>query len=85
LILSGDEHIHDKKEVLANLQRVLNKMRDSMPVISVGGVRTPQDVVDRLSTGVSLVQIYSGLVEAGPLLPRRINAYLSNFGVVNQI
>jgi len=85
LILSGDEHIHDKKEVLANLQRVLNKTRDSMPVISVGGIRTPQDVVDRLSTGVSLVQIYSGLVEAGPLLPRRINAYLSNFGVVNQI
>jgi dihydroorotate dehydrogenase len=85
LILSGDEHIHGKKEVLANLQRALNKMRDSMPVISVGGIRTPQDVLDRLSTGASLVQIYSGLVESGPLLPRRINAYLSNFGAVNKI
>jgi dihydroorotate dehydrogenase len=85
LILSGDEHIYDKKEVLANLQRALNRMRDSMPVISVGGIRTPQDVVDRLSTGVSLVQIYSGLVESGPLLPRRINAYLSNLDAVNKI
>jgi len=83
LILSGNEHIHDKKEVLANLQRVLTKMHDSMPVISVGGIRTPQDVVDCLSTGVSLVQIYNGLVESGPLLPRRINTYLSDLGAVN--
>jgi dihydroorotate dehydrogenase len=78
LILSGGVHINDNKEGLAHLQRATNEMRESVAVISVGGIRTPQDVVDRLSLGVSLVQIYSGLVESGPLLPRRINAYLSN-------
>jgi dihydroorotate dehydrogenase len=78
LILSGSAHINDEKIMLANLQRASNKMSDSMPIISVGGIRTPQDVAGRLATGASLVQIYSGIVESGPLLPRRINTYLSN-------
>ena len=77
LILSDDGHVNDKNEILVNLQRASSKMCDSMPIISVGGIHTPQDVADRLSSGASLVQIYSGMVESGPLLPRRINAYLS--------
>lgn len=78
LILSGGAHINEEKIMLANLQRASKKMSDSMPIISVGGIRTPMDVADRLATGASLVQIYSGIVESGPLLPRRINTYLSN-------
>ncbi|OGV76730.1 MAG: hypothetical protein A3I83_07400 [Methylotenera sp. RIFCSPLOWO2_02_FULL_45_14] len=77
LILSGGAHINEGKMMLANLQHVSNKMSDTMPIISVGGIRTPQDVADRLSAGASLVQIYSGIVESGPLLPRRINTHLS--------
>lgn len=78
LILSGDAHRDGKNTMLANLERVSNKLSDSMPIISVGGIRTPQDVAERLSAGASLVQVYSSIVEYGPLLPRRINAYLSN-------
>lgn len=78
LILSGDAHINEEKIMLANLQRASNKMSDGMPIISVGGIRTPLDVAGRLAAGASLVQIYSGIVESGPLLPRRINTYLSN-------
>lgn len=77
LILGGSVGINEEKMMLAYLQRASNKMNDSMPIISVGGIHTPQDVADRLSAGASLVQIYSGIVESGPLLPRRINNYLS--------
>ncbi len=78
LILSGGVHLNDKKITLAGLQRVSSKMSSNMPIISVGGIHTAQDVDDRLSAGASLVQLYSGLVESGPLLPKRINTYLSN-------
>ena len=78
LILSGGVHINDKKMTLANLQHASSKMNGNVPIISVGGIHTPQDVADRLSAGASLVQLYSGLVESGPLLPKRINTYLSN-------
>jgi dihydroorotate dehydrogenase len=53
-------------------------MSSNVPIISAGGIHTPQDVADRLSAGASLVQLYSGIVESGPLLPRRINTYLSS-------
>jgi dihydroorotate dehydrogenase len=78
LILSSGTHVNQEKIMLTNLQRASNKMRGSMPIISVGGIRTPLDVASRLATGASLVQIYSGIVESGPLLPRCINTYLSN-------
>ncbi len=77
LILSGGTRINEEKIRLANLQRASNKMSDSMPIISVGGIRTPQDAEDRLSAGASLVQIYGGIVEFGPSLPRLINKHLS--------
>ena len=77
LILSGGARINEEKMMLANLQRALKKMSDSMPIISVGGIRTPQDVTDRLSAGAVLVQVYSAIVESGPLLPRLINEHLS--------
>lgn len=69
LVLSGDKE--------GKLNGYLEHMAGKMPVISVGGICTPQDAADRLSAGASLVQIYSGLVESGPLLPRHINAFLA--------
>lgn len=52
-------------------------------MIAVGGIRTPQDAADRLSAGAALLQVYSGVVESGPLLPRRINTYLSASAAVS--
>ncbi|OIQ83277.1 dihydroorotate dehydrogenase (quinone) [mine drainage metagenome] len=78
LILSGDANKGEEHLTLAKLEQVASAMNGQMPIISVGGIRTPQDAADRLSAGAALVQVYSGIVESGPMLPRRINEYLSN-------
>lgn len=43
-----------------------------LPLISVGGIMSPQDARDRLNAGASLVQIYSGWIYHGPTFPSDI-------------
>lgn len=74
LILGGDARKGEESVMLARLERAVKALR--MPVISVGGIRTPQDCADRLTAGAALVQIYTGLVQSGPLLLQRINNHL---------
>ncbi|TFC53418.1 MULTISPECIES: quinone-dependent dihydroorotate dehydrogenase [unclassified Cryobacterium] len=56
---------------------VLRLIRASVPaelcVISVGGVETAQQVVERLDAGATLVQGYTGFLYRGPLWARQIN------------
>ncbi|MBM3350287.1 MAG: hypothetical protein FJY53_00565 [Betaproteobacteria bacterium] len=78
LILSGYVERGKERHALEGLEQVIKSLDGQMPVISVGGIRTPQDAVDRLSAGATLIQLYSGIVESGPLLPRRINSHLSS-------
>jgi len=77
LMLSGGTHRNEENTALINLQRVSSSLNGNIPIISVGGIRTPQDAADRLSAGASLLQIYSGLVEFGPRLPQLMNLHLS--------
>jgi len=49
----------------------------TLPVIAAGGVMGTDDVRRRLDAGASLVQLYSGLVYAGPGLVKRIVADLA--------
>lgn len=59
------------------LERLANASGQALPIISVGGIRSPQDAEDRLNAGASLLQLYTGLVKHGPLLVGRINRYLA--------
>lgn len=43
-----------------------------IPIISVGGIETCDDVIERLKLGANAVQLYSSLVYQGPGLPGRI-------------
>ena len=43
-------------------------LRPEIPIIGVGGIMNGQDAVDKIQAGAKLVQIYSGLVYAGPAL-----------------
>lgn len=73
VILSGDAVAGEEQQRLQMLERVAQALHGVMPVIAVGGIRAPQDAQDRLNAGAALLQVYSGLVESGPWLVRRIN------------
>ncbi len=67
--LSGEALKHRSRHVLQAFCRQLN---GSLPVISVGGIATPEEAQLRLDMGASLVQVYSGLIYRGPSLVRDI-------------
>ncbi len=51
----------------------LTGLGTGLPIVSVGGVATPDDVFARLEAGACLVQLYTSLVYEGPLLVGRLN------------
>jgi dihydroorotate dehydrogenase len=57
---------------LAVLQRLRAKVGDRLVLVSVGGIATADDVVARLRAGATLVQLYTGFIYGGPLLPSRL-------------
>ncbi|MBB2997189.1 dihydroorotate dehydrogenase [Paeniglutamicibacter cryotolerans] len=57
-------------EVLKHLRRVLPA---GATIISVGGVSTAEDVIERLQAGADLVQGYTAFLYEGPLWARAIN------------
>jgi dihydroorotate dehydrogenase len=44
-----------------------------MPIIGVGGVFTAEDAWEKICSGASLIQIYTGFIYEGPSIARRIN------------
>ena len=54
--------------------------RTSLPVIGVGGISTPDDGVAMLDAGASLIQLYTGLIYAGPGLVRDLNRAIAGGG-----
>lgn len=55
---------------------VVRRIADTgdLPVIGVGGIMTADDAARLLEAGASLVQVYTGLVYAGPALVRQVAA-----------
>ena len=62
---------------------ILNLLRANLPsavaIVSVGGVFSSADVLQRLELGASLVQGYTGFVYEGPLWARKINRGSAGF------
>jgi dihydroorotate dehydrogenase len=56
----------------AVLSRVVKLVNGEIPIISVGGIMSPDDARKRLAMGASLVQVYTGLIYRGPGLVREI-------------
>ena len=54
------------------IRYLANKSEGKLPIIGVGGIRTGKDAVEKLRAGACLVQVYSGMVYAGPGLVREI-------------
>lgn len=60
------------KRSLEVTRYICRQVGGRLPVVSVGGVATADDVRARLDAGACLVQAYTALVYEGPTLPGRI-------------
>jgi len=67
--LSGRPLAKRATEVLRLLFRAVE---GKLPLIGVGGIFSAEDAYVRICAGASLIQVYTGLIYEGPLLPRRI-------------
>lgn len=67
--LSGRPLARRATEVMRVLFRAVE---GKLVLIGVGGIFSAEDVYARIRAGASLVQVYTGLIYEGPLLPRRI-------------
>ena len=61
-----------RQRALDVVTRVARRHGASFPILAAGGVMTPEDAVALLDAGARLVELYAGLVFAGPGLPGRI-------------
>jgi len=56
----------------AMLEKIVRRVDGRVPVVSVGGIMSPEDAKRRLDMGATLIQIYTGLVYRGPGLVKEI-------------
>jgi len=63
-------------DVLHRIRRLRAAVGSQPVVIDSVGIHSPADVLDAIEAGADLVQVASGLVFAGPGLPKRINEAL---------
>ena len=68
--LSGKPLTKRATEVIRFLAENSNK---SFPIIGVGGIHTPEDAIEKLEAGASLIQLYTGFIYEGPALIKKIN------------
>lgn len=71
--LSGQPLTQRSTEVIRYLY---NNSAGKICLIGVGGIGSPQDALDKLNAGATLVQIYSGLIYEGPMLIKQIKKTL---------
>jgi dihydroorotate dehydrogenase len=55
------------------VSRIFRLTNGRTPIIGVGGIFNAQDAFERICSGATLVQVYTGLIYEGPGLIRRIN------------
>lgn len=67
--LSGKPLAKRATEIIRYLAQ---KSGDAFPIIGVGGIHHPEDAIEKLNAGASLVQLYTGFIYEGPALVKRI-------------
>jgi dihydroorotate dehydrogenase len=56
----------------AMLEKIVRRVDGRVPIVSVGGIMSPEDAKRRLDMGATLIQIYTGLIYRGPGLVKTI-------------
>lgn len=68
--LSGKPLTKRSTEVIRYLSKNSN---GEIPVIGVGGIMSPEDALEKIAAGATLVQIYTGFIYNGPGFVKQIN------------
>lgn len=68
--MSGKPLAKRATEVIRFLSEKSNK---AFPIIGVGGIHSPEDALEKIQAGASLVQLYTGFIYEGPALVKAIN------------
>jgi dihydroorotate dehydrogenase len=55
------------------IRYIFNKSQGQIPIIGVGGIHSPDDALEKLHAGASLIQLYTGFIYEGPGLIKQIN------------
>lgn len=66
------------QRALEMVRYISRKTQGKLPIIGVGGIMTPQDALNMLHAGASLVQVYSGFIYRGPTLAKKICRAIAN-------
>ena len=74
--LSGRPLFARSTAVLARMRRRLGK---DFVIIGAGGVDSVETAIEKIRAGADLVQLYTGMIYAGPALPGRIVSGLSAY------
>ena len=61
-----------REQSTALVARIAKCTAGRLPIVAVGGIMSPRDAQQKLEAGASLVQLYTGLVYAGPGLVHEI-------------
>ena len=73
--LSGAPLRSRSNEVISLIHRLT---RGQLPIIGVGGVFTAADAWEKICSGASLVQLYTGFIYEGPNVAKQINQGLAD-------
>ena len=71
--LSGRPVRERSTEVIRHLHR---QSKGRVPIIGVGGIFTVEDAWEKITAGAGLIQLYTGFIYEGPMLPKQIVAGL---------
>jgi dihydroorotate dehydrogenase len=59
-------------KAIERVRYIYAKTEGQVPIIGVGGIMTPDDAVNMLAAGASLIQVYTGLIYNGPSFVKKI-------------
>ncbi|MDG1841226.1 MAG: quinone-dependent dihydroorotate dehydrogenase [Crocinitomicaceae bacterium] len=62
-----------KKKSTEIISYIHKKTKGKIPIIGVGGIHNPQDAIEKLKAGASLIQLYTGFIYEGPSIVKKIN------------
>ncbi|ADV14968.1 quinone-dependent dihydroorotate dehydrogenase [Mesorhizobium ciceri] len=74
--LSGKPLFERSTIVLAKMRNLLGP---ELAIVGVGGVDSADTALDKIRAGADLVQLYTGMIYAGPSLPGRILSGMARF------